>query len=141
MDDFKSGVQIQTFFFKKKHLCNTSRSSTIKSVLFDWDKTLCVHAGLDTSAKPSFRVSECYVGGKERMDAIRKFFRLAFWRRWSVRIMTSNPSAIKNKCYFRKLLSTICGGWIPIEYIQSSKTKHTASTDGIYGLQCKYNRQ
>ena len=133
MYDFRSGVKIHTFHL----LCQICRSSQIKSVIFDWDKTLSMHAGLDTSVPPTYTAAECYFGGKERMKAIRKFFRLALWKCWEIRIMTSNPAATTHLYYFKRLLVTVCGVWIPIEYVSYPKIKHVASKNRKYGLQCK----
>ena len=132
MYDSKSGVKIKTFH----SLCKICSLSEVKCVIFDWDKTLSVHAGVDTSVKPSYRAAECYFGGEKRMKSMRRFFRMAFWKRWNVRIMTSNPVAKENASYFRRILSTVWGRWIPIEYVPYPKIKHLASRDEKYGLQC-----
>ena len=131
--DSKSGVQQKTFHL----LCDICKSCHIQSILFDWDKTLSVHSGLNTSAKPSYYVAECYFGGADRMKAMKSFFRLAHSKRWDIRILTSNPVAESNKHYFQCLLETVCAGWVSLEYVPRSKIEHVGLNEKLYGLCCK----
>jgi hypothetical protein len=132
MFDPRAGVKARTF----DQLRGVCGSSNVRCVIFDFDKTLSVLAGLDTTLPPTRRAAECYFGGLERMRAMRSFFRAAFWRRWRVRVLTANPVARESVRYFRALLGAVGGAWVPIEHVGYAKVRHVAVEQQKYGLRC-----
>lgn len=119
--DATSGISINAFLELQKNLPHPY----VSQIVLDWDLTLSVHRAIHreciTKSK-KYIAAECYFGGLERMMAIKRFFRHAYWRRIKITIITSNPVAKTNPELLKLLLSTVYGKWIPVIH-SSSKMK------------------
>jgi hypothetical protein len=112
--DANAGITIKAIRALKDLLPN----SKIDCVVFDWDLTLSQHRALISDAIHSNTkvAAECFFGGKDRMSAIKEFFRFAYWKHIRVRIVTSNPIANHNPDMIKKILATVYASWVPIIY-------------------------
>lgn len=104
--DSNSGISYRGIKILTKHIRKENKN--IKSLIFDWDKTLTQHSNFKATNITKY-VSECYFGGYSRMNQLKKMFTICRKYKINIYILTFNRKAKKmmGKRDFYKALSYI----------------------------------
>jgi hypothetical protein len=119
----------------------------LRSLIFDWDRTLSVFEGL-YSIFPNVKdvliefnladqvdisdVAEYYLGGCKRLKLLRKVWKLAHINKIPIYILSSNPSVGKHPTFFYQLLKSVKLG-VPLKHImfRGDRTKYEYIRDKL----------
>lgn len=83
------------------------RGGCVRSVIFDWDRTLTMHKGMDRAVLWKRGAPECYFGGRARMRALRELFTVLRRRRIRVHLVSTNPLLRSCPLAFTRLLLAV----------------------------------
>ena len=88
--DSNSGISCKGMKVLMRHIRRENKK--IKSVIFDWDKTLTQHSNFKATSITKY-VCECYFGGYHRMNQLKRMFAICRKHKINIYVLTFNRKA------------------------------------------------